>query len=146
MVAICFECSKPAQHLHHVVPRSCGGTKTLPLCEQCHGLVHDKQFMSISALTSSAMQHMKAEGRFTGNAPYGWQAGADGHLVESEAEQRVLSMVSHYRAQGLSVRKIASTLAELGFRSRVGKPLHFQSVARMAGRPDPSIFCQIQQI
>jgi hypothetical protein len=144
MLATCFECSRPAQHMHHVVPRSYGGTKTIALCEQCHGLIHDKQFMSISALTSSAMQHMKAEGRFTGND--GWQVGADGHLVESEAEQRVLSIVSHYRAQGLSVRKIASILAEKGFRSRAGKPLHFQSVARIAGKPNQSIFCQIQQV
>lgn len=96
------------------------------------GSVSQWEREAIGERTSSAMQHMKAEGRFTGNAPYGWQVGADGHLVESEAEQRVLSIVSHYRAQGLSVRKIAIILAEKGFRSRAGKPLHFQSVARMA--------------
>lgn len=32
----CFECSEPADHLHHVVPFSAGGTRCVPLCEPCH--------------------------------------------------------------------------------------------------------------
>ena len=36
----CFECGKPAAHWHHVVPRSRGGTKMVPLCHDCHDLVH----------------------------------------------------------------------------------------------------------
>lgn len=36
----CFECGKPAEHRHHVVPRSLGGTKTIPLCTPCHRKVH----------------------------------------------------------------------------------------------------------
>lgn len=36
----CFECDRPAQHHHHVVPRSKGGKRTLPLCRDCHALAH----------------------------------------------------------------------------------------------------------
>jgi hypothetical protein len=36
----CFECGHPAAQAHHVVPQSLGGTKTVPLCEKCHNLVH----------------------------------------------------------------------------------------------------------
>lgn len=36
----CFECGGPAAHLHHVIPRSKGGKNTVPLCQECHGLVH----------------------------------------------------------------------------------------------------------
>jgi len=36
----CFECGNPAQELHHVVPRVVGGTKIVPLCSTCHGLIH----------------------------------------------------------------------------------------------------------
>lgn len=86
----------------------------------------------IGERTSVAMQHMKAAGRYTGNAPYGFELGIEGQLVESEPEQRVLSLVRKYRQEGLSLRKIANVLSEQGFRSRAGKPLHFQSVARMA--------------
>lgn len=37
---VCFECGGVAHHQHHVVPRSQGGTKTIPLCVTCHGLAH----------------------------------------------------------------------------------------------------------
>lgn len=36
----CFECGSPAIQEHHVVPRSLGGTKTVPLCDKCHSIVH----------------------------------------------------------------------------------------------------------
>ena len=39
----CFECSSVGKiHNHHVVPRVLGGTKTIPLCETCHGKVHGR--------------------------------------------------------------------------------------------------------
>ena len=42
---ICFECGCDENiHDHHVVPKSKGGTKTIPLCGPCHGLVHGKNF------------------------------------------------------------------------------------------------------
>lgn len=88
---------------------------------------------TIAERTSAAMQHLKAAGRYTGgNAPYGFQIGPDGQLVECEAEQRVLSIVRQHRQQGLSVRKIANVLSEQGFRSRAGKPFHFQVIGRLA--------------
>ena len=31
-IKCCFECDMPAEHDHHVVPQSIGGTKTVPLC------------------------------------------------------------------------------------------------------------------
>jgi hypothetical protein len=40
LVTPCFECGQGAMHQHHVVPRSLGGTKTVPLCEECHRKVH----------------------------------------------------------------------------------------------------------
>lgn len=88
---------------------------------------------AIGERTSAAMQYMKAAGMYTGGqVPYGFQLGIEGQLVESEPEQRVLSLVRHYRQEGLSLRKIANVLSEQGFRSRAGKALHFQAVARMA--------------
>ena len=37
---LCFECGKPAEHNHHVVPRVRGGIKTVPLCVLCHEKAH----------------------------------------------------------------------------------------------------------
>lgn len=40
---ICFECGGTEHiHQHHVIPKSLGGTKTIPLCNMCHGRAHGK--------------------------------------------------------------------------------------------------------
>lgn len=96
------------------------------------GSVSQWERETIGERTSAAMQHLKASGQYTGgHVPYGFELVA-GELVQCEAEQRVLNLVAKYRQQGLSLRKIANVLAEQGFRSRAGKPFHFQAVARLA--------------
>ena len=58
----CFECGSAGPiHDHHVVPKSKGGTNTVPLCELCHGLVHG-QSMHISELTRESLRRRKAAG------------------------------------------------------------------------------------
>jgi hypothetical protein len=36
----CIECGKMTTGTHHVIPRSRGGTATVPLCPNCHALAH----------------------------------------------------------------------------------------------------------
>jgi hypothetical protein len=36
----CFECMAETKGTHHVIPVSLGGTKVIPLCEECHSRVH----------------------------------------------------------------------------------------------------------
>lgn len=36
----CYECGKPAERDHHVVPKVLGGEKTIPLCNACHKRAH----------------------------------------------------------------------------------------------------------
>lgn len=65
----------------------------------------------ISERISSAMQHMKREGKRTGYIPFGMQLAEDGvHLMEHEKEQRVLKLIREKRKQGLSLRQIATWL------------------------------------
>lgn len=47
----CFECGENADVNHHVIPQSLGGTKTVPLCNKCHSLVHDSNFVTCSKLS-----------------------------------------------------------------------------------------------
>lgn len=35
MLQACFECGVPADYDHHVIPKSQGGRKTVPLCRNC---------------------------------------------------------------------------------------------------------------
>jgi DNA invertase Pin-like site-specific DNA recombinase len=87
---------------------------------------------AIGERTSAAMQHMKAEGMYTGGKPpYGFGL-VNGELLKNAGEQAVLDLVRKYRAKGLSLRKIAQALASKGFKSRGGKAFVLSSVARMA--------------
>jgi 5-methylcytosine-specific restriction endonuclease McrA len=37
----CFECGAPKEEMHHIIPKSRGGIKTIPLCIDCHGKAHN---------------------------------------------------------------------------------------------------------
>lgn len=135
----CFECGAAAEHNHHVIPVSRGGTRTLPLCGRCHGLVHDApQLTSTSALTRMSMERMRAEGRFTGGEPpYGYALAGPGRYVEPEpTEQAVIDKIWRMRAKGMSIRAIAATLTEAGVKMRSGEPFAPGLVQRILKRPD----------
>lgn len=55
-MAHCFECGDPSAHAHHVIPRVKGGTKTIDLCERCHGLVHGLNFVNHSELIKEGIR------------------------------------------------------------------------------------------
>lgn len=55
----CFECGGKAEVYHHVIPKSLGGTKTIPLCKICHGLVHHPKLVSISMLTKKGIKRKR---------------------------------------------------------------------------------------
>lgn len=55
----CFNCDKKAEHQHHVVPKSKGGKKTIPLCIECHSKAHNK-YMTGSYLTKLGLMKRNA--------------------------------------------------------------------------------------
>ncbi len=59
----CYECDEPAKHAHHVIPFSRGGTRTLPLCESCHNLVHDLSFANHSKLIKEGQERARQSGQ-----------------------------------------------------------------------------------
>lgn len=130
----CWECGCLGPlHQHHVVPRSRGGTRTLPLCERCHGLVHDRD-LRIGALTRRSMRSMRDRGLYTGgDAPYGMQPGSDGRLVEHPGEQAVIVEIRRLRDAGLSYRKIVAELDRAGFRSRGGGRFRLATLTTVLG-------------
>lgn len=69
----CFECGVSGQdkelHQHHVVPRSRGGNKTLPLCHSCHDKAHHTDTLTLAREKRAWMRkHNKYLG---GPLPYG---------------------------------------------------------------------------
>ena len=64
---VCFECgSDYAIHFHHVVPKSKGGKNAIPLCEKCHGLVHNRKFNEHRILQMEGIERAKLNGKYKG--------------------------------------------------------------------------------
>ncbi|WP_027186731.1 recombinase family protein [Desulfovibrio cuneatus] len=59
--------------------------------------------------TSTALQHMKAQGQVYGPVPYGYSA-ADGRLIPNAEEQATLARIKELRGKGFSYEKTASLL------------------------------------
>lgn len=76
----------------------------------------------ISERISTAMQHMKREGKRTGYVPFGMKLAKDGvHLVEHDDEQRVLQLIRTKRKENMSLRQLATWLNKQSITNR-GKP------------------------
>lgn len=130
----CFECGKLAEHDHHVVPRSCGGTKTVPLCAECHGNIHDIS-LNQWQLAKRGRRLKAAQGGFIGGrAPYGWRMREDDTLEPCEREQAIIRAARILQAEGLALRKIGERLEAEGLLPRAGK-WHAETVKQvLAGR------------
>jgi DNA invertase Pin-like site-specific DNA recombinase len=72
--------------------------------------------------TRSAMNVKRSRGeRISGHAPYGSDFGTDGHLVENDREQQIITLMRQFRADGMSFRGIASRLDREGIAPKRGR-------------------------
>lgn len=92
----CFECGMLTTGRHHVVPKSVGGTKQIPLCADCHNLVHACTTIQ-PALIKAGIERKRQSG---------WKPGRP-RKVTSDMPARAVAL----RAQGRTIKAIA---AELG--------------------------------
>lgn len=84
---------------------------------------------AIGERTAAVMQHMKAEGLFTGGfPPYGWRVDEAGALVAVPEELALIDRAKALRERGAALRTIA---LELGVNKRTGKPFAASQIARM---------------
>lgn len=93
----CFECGKPSAHAHHVVPKTKGGTRTLPLCVECHSKVHGRQLVH-----SELIRHGQAVARANGVK---WGGSTKGRRISVSQEQ--VEAVKRYHADGMKTARIA---------------------------------------
>ena len=55
----CFDCGTIGPvDLHHVVPKSKGGTQTIPLCLSCHSKVHGEHMLNIRKLAGESRKRL----------------------------------------------------------------------------------------
>ena len=106
----CLECGAPSEHDHHVVPRSRGGTVTVPLCVECHAKAHHREGnMATNALTKAALRAKKARGERLGRPPFGLSV-EDGALVPN-ADFPELCRGIELRLAGASLRQVAKDMS-----------------------------------
>jgi hypothetical protein len=107
MNKICFECgSNDNIHLHHVVPKSKGGTKTIPLCELCHSKVHGEHMLKIQKLAWIGRRKKRSERLEKGlpdntGRPVGTKENLDKFLNKPKNK-----IILKYLEEGLTIRKI----------------------------------------
>lgn len=79
--------------------------------------------------TRAVMDHMKAQGKFTGGwPPFGWRLDEDGNLVADEYEQMIIAEAKRFKAAGRSLRGVA---AALPVNPNTGKPYSASQIQRM---------------
>lgn len=125
--------------MHHVIPKTLGGTKTLPLCAVCHGLVHDRKFTSHRELTIKGLQQAKWRGVALGNpklslvrntdttaATKAWKATTTAH--KAELRELCLELISEFGA--MTTRALAERLNDAGYKTVTGKDITCTQVWR----------------
>jgi hypothetical protein len=127
----CFECGTTENlHGHHVVPRSLGGTKTIPLCPKCHGLVHSLDY-STHHLTAKVQREKMARGEYIGGRPPFGFRNVDGVLVPVPHEQDAARQARELRSEGRTLRAVAAELEARGILSRTGRTFASEDIRRM---------------
>jgi DNA-binding CsgD family transcriptional regulator len=93
----CFECGNQVVYNHHVIPVAKGGKKTVPLCADCHGIVHGIFFtMHHPTLIRQGIERAKARGHKWGR-----------RFKLSPEQQR---QAAHLKQGGMPITEIAKTL------------------------------------
>jgi len=131
----CFECGRPAVYRHHVIPKSRGGKKTVPLCGVCHALVHGRLSLHTAELTRAALRSRRSSGMKTGgDIPFGYRVEA-GRLIPDADEQKTVRLVLDLAGKGESLRAICRKLEDAGVSRKNGsRTWHPQAVLRIIGR------------
>lgn len=111
----CFECGNPATENHHVIPKSLGGTKTVPLCSSCHMKIHgldntrraESHIENTKRGLGAKKEQIKKQGYFISKRT--------GRKIESLGNPR-LSETSMKGALASSVSRRARKLKDTNFR------------------------------
>lgn len=120
----CWECGTVGEvHHHHPVPKSRGGTRTIPLCLRCHGKAHGRK-MSTSQLTKDGLRALQARGVKLGRPCYG----------RTDDERALVARAVDLREQGLTLHQVAATLDDEGYKARNGAALSVSTIHRITKR------------
>jgi hypothetical protein len=126
----CFECgSNDEIHNHHVVPRTLGGTKTVPLCVVCHGKVHNINFLNHKKLTKEGLKKVKMRGvklgspkNLTEEAKIKGKEAVKRNRIEDPNWKKAKILIDKFITENgyIHYTKISKLLNEEGYKTRNG--------------------------
>lgn len=131
----CFECGRSdiEIHDHHVVPKSLGGTKTIPLCSVCHGKVHSLKGLESGHLSKLKIDERRKLGFYQGQVPFGFRLKA-GKLVVDEEQDTWIKWMMEREAAGMTPSQITRALNVLEVPTVRGKPWRRKVVSEILKR------------
>ena len=137
---ICFECGEPSGEMHHVIPKSRGGTKTIPLCVECHCKVHGlKNRPEHRRLTIEGLAKAKANGvklgkveNFTNETRLKGSEKTKSNY--EELNKQVTKIIVRLRNEKRTFDSIAQELNTDGYKSATGSEFTKQIVKRLFDR------------
>ncbi len=139
----CWECEIETEdiHHHHPVPRVRGGTKTIPLCESCHGKAHHRKgHMNTSALTKEGLRRAKERGVKLGNPnprPASLKSAALRKKRADAFAARVMPVIEEIQSAGITTMSgIALALTRRGIKSARGGKWYATTVQNIIRRAD----------
>lgn len=139
----CFICYNKATENHHVIPKSLGGKKTIPLCSECHAKVHGNESLrkdNHSYLTKKGLQRAKARGIKLGNPKNltdkarkkAWKANSQKAANKKEniqAKEKIKHLLN--LDPTISLRGIAKELNDNGYKTSRGSEFKATTVKRL---------------
>lgn len=140
----CFTCNKKATENHHIIPKSLGGKKTIPLCGSCHGLLHGMKTTrrdNHSYLTKLGLQRAKDIGVKLGNpknfTSEGRKKGRKANSIKAAARNKLLIDVIKKLDYNLSLREICKFLNDNGYKTSRGCKFKPTTVKRLKDMINP---------
>jgi len=137
----CWECGAETEeiHDHHVIPRSRGGTKTVPICGACHAKAHHRnRNMTTSALVKECIARRRAADPSLkwGNPNIATTAQPLGVKVRkknaSDFNARIQAICEDLGKAGYcNRRQMAVQLNSLGLTTRRGRPFTKENLKRV---------------
>ena len=132
---ICFECGTDVDiHQHHIIPKSLGGTKTIPLCNMCHGKAHNKNNgIHKNPNDWKLLVKLGRERWIANGGKVGRQVGTV-ETIEKFMSKPKNQEVKRMLEAGMTVRKISS---KLGISGRTVVKMRKVLYSRPEAKPNP---------
>jgi hypothetical protein len=104
----CFECGTIGPvDFHHVVPKSKGGTKIIPLCLSCHSKVHGEHMLNIRKLAKESRNKKIKESKENGIPHnFGRKEGSVETVDKLLSKPKNIKIVNLLKESNLTVRSI----------------------------------------